>query len=245
SRALARTALLDAAAATVRAVDMAIVGLELALESAYAAFGDDLMPGPARDGQREPRWARWLERVRHVRVGGWGSASLGRARPRALVNAEAIREWLRESSGFDLPPPVERWFEPAPVTDERIFAGHQRLLDYVLDADGSRADLGRASLLVVGSSGAGKSSLLNLCELELPYATHLRLHAAEFPRDVTLFEAMGTLLDCSPTAAALAEQLEERAPAIFVDDLPSWVSVRDDRGAELGRILQLIAQTSQ
>lgn len=242
---LVRPALLEAVAATVRAVDMAVAGLDLSLESAYSAFRDDLLPGPLRDGQREPRWTRWFERMQRVRRRVWSALGPGQhRRPHAPADAEAVREWLRTSGGAGLPDTVGRWFDPAPVSDERLFAGHRRLLNYVLDADSSRGELGRASLLVVGSSGTGKSSLLNLCELELPYVSHLRLHAAEFPRDVTLFEAMGTLLDCPPTTAALGEQLAERAPAIFVDDLPSWVSVGADRSAELGRVLQLIAQTS-
>lgn len=243
ARALVRPALLEATAATVRAVDTALAGLDLSLESAYAAFRDELLPGPTRDGPREPRWARWLERSRRVRRRVWSGLGLDRRGPRGRSSAEAIREGLRASGGAGLPDVVERWFDLAPVSDERIFSGHGRL-NYVLDADSSRAELGRASVLVVGSSGMGKSSLLNLCELELPYSTHLRLHAAEFPRDVTLFEAMGGLLDCAPTAEALSEQLEERAPAVFVDDLPSWVSAVADRGAELARVLQLVARTS-
>jgi hypothetical protein len=243
ARALVRSALLAAAAATVRAADIALAGLDLSLESAYAAFRDDLMPGPTRDGPREPRWTRWLERSRRIGRRIWSGVGLGRRSPRGRSSAEAIREGLRASGGAGLPDVVERWFDLAPVSDERMFAGHGRL-NYVLDADSSRAELGRASVLVVGSSGMGKSSLLNLCELELPYSTHLRLHAAESPRDVTLFEAMGVLLDCPPTAEALSEQLEERAPAVFVDDLPSWVSAGADPGAELGRVLQLVARTS-
>ena len=240
-RALERLPLLEAAAATVRAVDVAVAGLDMSLESAFAAFRDELLPGPMRDGQREPRWTRWLEGLQRFRPRTWLGFGSG---PRALADAEAIHEWLRAFGGGGLPDAVRRWFDPGPISDERIFAGHRRLLNYVLDVDSARGVLGRASLLVVGSSGTGKSSLLNICELELPYVTHLRLHAAEFPRDVTLFEAMGTLLDCPPTAAALAEQLEERAPAIFVDDLPSWVSAAADRMGELGRVLQLVAQTS-
>jgi Kef-type K+ transport system membrane component KefB len=243
ARALVRPALLEAAAAAVGTVDMALAALDLSLKSAYAAFQGDLLPGPTRAGQREPRWTRWLERSTRLRRRLWSAIGLSEDGPRGLSSAEAIREWLRASAGASVPDVVERWFELAPVSDERIFAGHRRL-NYVLDADSARAELGRASVLVVGSSGMGKSSLLNLCELELPYATHLRLHAAEFSRDVTLFDAMGTLLDCPPTAEALSEQLEERAPAIFVDDLPSWVSAAADRGAELERVLQLVAQTS-
>jgi hypothetical protein len=56
---------------------------------------------------------------------------------------------------------------------------------------------------------------------------------------------VGTLLDCPPTAAGLTRHLRLRAPAVFVDDLPSWISAARDRKHELDRVLSLIAQTSE
>jgi hypothetical protein len=138
---------------------------------------------------------------------------------------------------------VERWFEAVPVTDHRIFTAHRTLLDRVLDAEGSQAERRDVSVLIVGSKGSGKSSLLNMCELELPSASHLRLHASDFTRETRLFEALGNLLECPPTHSALCRHLALRSPAIFVDDLGSWVSASDNRQQELQRVLSLIAET--
>lgn len=235
----------EVALATLRTVDAALMELDVALDAAYAAFAEDLLPGPVLQGQREARLQAFLGRLRSARAKLAELLRTAVAGPSPLDDAAAIRHALYGAERTALPEAVERWFNSAPVSDERIFAGHRRLLDDILDAEGSRAAVGRASVLVVGSKGSGKSSLLNMCELELPYAMHLRLHASDFGRDVTLFEGMGTLLDCPPTPAGLTRHLRLRGPAVFVDDLPSWISAAQNRQLELERVLSLVAQTSQ
>ncbi len=239
---LAQAAIDEVAAATLRSIEACIAGLDESLAAAYAGFHEDVLPGPARDGQREARLQKLVGQV-SAQLSRVSRALLSLSGPVPLANAQEIRRWLQSSSQA-LPDGVTRWFDSSPVTDDRIFVGHARLLDYVLDAESSRLEVGRASVLIAGTKGSGKSSLLNLCELELPHSLHLRLHASEFGRDVTLFDAMATLLDCPPTHAGLVRHLELRAPAVFVDDLPSWISARQNRELELERVLTLLAQTS-
>lgn len=237
-------ALEDLARATARAIDAALAALDVSLGSTYAAFRDDLLPGPDRDGYREARLQRWAGAARRARERALASLQHWRWGGPPLVNADAIGRYMRGLSRADLPEQVRRWFDGSPVSDERLFAAHRRLLNYVLDADASRAETGRSGVLVVGSRGTGKSSLLNLCELELSYAVHVRLHASEFARDTPLFDAMAASLDCPPTMDALVQQLELRSPAVFVDDLHAWIGARANRQLELERVLQLLAQSS-
>lgn len=234
----------EIAISTLRSVEASIAGLDQSLAAAYAGFYEDVLPGPARDGNREARLQRLVGNVRRQLQRLADALRPYVSGPAALVNAQEIRRWLQSSNPASLPDGVVRWFDSSPVTDDRIFVGHARLLDYVLDAESSRLEAGRASVLVAGTKGSGKSSLLNLCELELPHSLHLRLHASEFGRDVTLFDALATLLDCPPTHAGLVRHLELRAPAVFVDDLPTWISASHNRELELERILTLLAQTS-
>jgi Kef-type K+ transport system membrane component KefB len=241
---LATRAIDEVAVATLRSIEACVAGLDQSLGAAYAGFYEDVLPGPARDGHREARLQRLAGRVRRRLQGLARALRLSLSGPAPLASAQEIRRWLQSSNQASLPEEVVRWFDSSPVTDDRIFVGHARLLDYVLDAESSRLEAGRASVLIAGTKGSGKSSLLNLCELELPHSLHLRLHASEFGRDVTLFDAMATLLDCPPTHAGLVRNLELRAPAVFVDDLPSWISASRNRALELERILTLLAQTS-
>jgi Kef-type K+ transport system membrane component KefB len=241
---LATRAIDEVAVATFRSVEASIAGLDQSLAAAYAGFYEDVLPGPERDGHREARLQRLVGRVRRLFQRLAGALRSLLSGPAPLANAQEIRRWLQASNQATLPDGVVRWFDSSPVTDDRIFVGHARMLDYVLDAESSRLEAGRASVLITGTKGSGKSSLLNLCELELPHSLHLRLHASEFGRDVTLFDALATLLDCPPTHAGLVRHLELRAPAVFVDDLPAWISASPNRELELERVLTLLAQTS-
>lgn len=235
----------EVANATVRAALEELSALGSALDAAYMAFAQDVLPGPVQQGYREARLQATWNRLRRARDSVVATLRGTVSGPPPLDDAAAIRQTIHRPQRSVLPIEIERWFDAAPVGDERIFAGHRRIVDDILDAESSRAVVGRAGVLLVGRKGAGKSSLLNMCELELPYAMHLRLHASDFGRDVTLFEAIGALLDCPPTEAGLTRHLRLRAPAVFVDDLPSWVSAARDRTLELERVLSLVAQTSE
>lgn len=226
-----------------KAVRGALDGLGASLDSAFTAFTIDVLPGPTAQGRRDAGLQGQLTRLRGAlrRVLELARVSLLGAPP--LEDAAAVRRALQRPGRSTLPEAVERWFDGEPVRDERIFAAHRGLLDQVLDAESSRAEMGHASVLIIGSKGAGKSSLLNMCELELPSATHLRLHAADFGPDTTLFEALANLLECPATHAGLSRHLALRAPAIFVDDLAAWIGLGRQRHPELLRLLQLVAET--
>lgn len=224
-------------------VEAALDALGSSLDSAFTSFTVDVLPDPTAQGRRDARLHTHLTRLRRAvrRVLEVARVTLLGAPP--LEDAAAVRRALRSPGRSPLPEAVERWFDGEPVRDERIFAAHRGLLDQVLDAEGSRAEMGHASVLIIGSKGAGKSSLLNMCELELPSATHLRLHAADFGRDTTLFEALANLLECPATHAGLSRHLALRAPAIFVDDLAAWIGIGRRRHPELLQLLQLVAET--
>jgi Kef-type K+ transport system membrane component KefB len=228
---------------TGHAVQQALLALDTAVNAACATFALEVLPGPAASGRREARLQSQLARLRRDLKRRRTQLSVKLFGGTPLADATALRRSLRAPDDAGLPETVRRWFDPAPVTDERIFAAHRRLFDHILDAESSRAEAGQSSVLIIGGKGSGKSSLLNMCELELPSATHLRLHASDFSGGTSLFEALGALLECPPTDAALSRHLAFRAPAVFVDDLPSWISASPRRQLELARFLRLIADT--
>ncbi|MEO8178769.1 MAG: cation:proton antiporter [Deltaproteobacteria bacterium] len=228
---------------TARAVQAALEALAVSLDSACAAFTAEVLAGPAAPRGRDAGLAHHIGRARRALSRRSSELRLSLFGPASLLDASAVRRALHVRRPAELPDAVQRWFDGAPVSDERSFVAHRNLLDGILDAESSRAETGHASVLIVGSKGAGKSSLLNMCELELPFAHQLRLHAADFGADTSLFEALATLLDCPATPAALGRQLTLHSSAIFVDDLSTWVCSSLDRQRELQRVLRLIAET--
>lgn len=228
---------------TSRAVEGAVGSLSVSLDAAFAAFSAEVKAGASAQRSRDGGIERRLSRLRRasLRAMRWARGVL-LAAP-GVEDAATVRKLLHGTRSTALPEAVERSFELAPVTDERLFAAHRRLLEPVLDADAARGEVGYASMLIVGAKGAGKSSLLNMCELELPSATQVRLRPGDFGNDTGLFEALGALLECPATDAGLSRHLALRGPAIFVDDLAGWIGASRHRQEELQRLLLLIAAT--
>ncbi|MEY4546318.1 MAG: hypothetical protein RL685_2513 [Pseudomonadota bacterium] len=241
SRALRRVE--RASELTVRSVQAALELLASSHEAAYGSFASDVLAGPAAPRPRDAGLRGHLADFRQVLERCSGQLRLALLGPPALSDAAGVREALRDREPEALPDAIERWFDGRPVSDERTFIAHRQLLDQILDAESSRAGAGHSSVLIVGEKGAGKSSLLNLCELELPVAAHVRPRARDFGADTTLFDALATLLDCPATPAALRRHFSLHSPAVFVDDLSTWVAAARDRQLELRRILHLIGET--
>lgn len=228
---------------TRRTVDGSLLGLEAAIEAETQSFVADVTPAGAQRHRRSVGLQRQIAWLRDIgqRAARWlrGALSSGRH----LTDAAAVRRSL--GSGHELPASVGRWFASQPVNDERIFAAHRQLLESIVDAESLHLEGGHASVLIVGSAGSGKSSLLNMCELESRSRMPLRLHADAFDKKTTLMTAIAALLEVPPTNVALRRQMALHRPSLFVDDLGSWLCAAPDRHAELSRLLQMVADTRQ
>lgn len=227
---------------TERAVSSALETLSQALETTCVSFFDSVQPQELELGTSRARLQSSFGRVRQTLRAAYDSLVEWVLPPRAQGDAASIRGALVDVASLRLPSSVQRRFSPAPVVDERVFVAHQSQLEAILDAESQWADGGEAAVLISGATGGGKTSLLNMCELESRTTTTLRLHAADFERGTTLLVALAGLLECPPDAVAVRRRLALQRPAIFVDDLPRWVCAAADRQAELRTVLSLVSE---
>ncbi len=227
--------------ATERTIKGALEALSKVLQQAQEQFQDgsrlssDVSVGaPDGLGQALRRavqgGARLIERLRRELV--------ERAAP---DDAAAIR--ARVTPAQALSQVLKRWFSEAPVHDERIFAGRTRELEQVLDAEAAWAAGAPVSVLLTGPWGVGKSSLLNMCELEARNANLIRINATEFTLGTRLTTALCGQLECPVGDAPLRRHLAAQRPTVFVDDLGAWLSHCFERHEELRSLLQLIAES--
>jgi len=242
SLAAAGPRLMRVARMTERASESALASLESAVEAACSAFLLQVTAQRAVPRRRIALLHRPVLRLRQFSHRLLQQAQALMRRPVRAGDAAAVRRLL-DAGVPELPEALSRWFSDSPVSDERIFAAHRDLLETIVDAEALRAMGSSTSVLIVGSRGSGKSSLLNACELESRSGTPIRLRAGDFERNTTLFHALGALLESPATPAGLARHLELQRTSLFVDDLEAWVSGALDRQQELLAILQLIAET--
>lgn len=226
---------------TERAVGSALDNLAQALDTACAAFFESAQPQEIELSTSRARLESSLGRARLAVSRAYRSLLEWVLPPAAQGDAASIRGALVDVGSRGLPSSVLRWFSPAPVVDERVFVAHQSQLELILDAESQWSEGGEAAVLIAGATGGGKSSLLNMCELESRTTTTLRLHAADFERGTTLLGALAGLLECAADPVIVRRRLALQRPALFVDDLPRWVCAAPDRHAELRSVLSLLS----
>lgn len=185
----------------------------------------------------------WNERFK-LRFGPWLSWVEQSTRATAAIgDASDLRRSLEALQGDPLPESVRRWFNQAPVRDERIFTAHRDVLERIVDDEAAWFAGTRTSVLVRGNLGSGKSSLLNMCELELRNPRVLRFDGEGPEQAGRFFEALAFALGCSPREEALTRQLQLQRPVVLLDNLDTWLGRAPRRVEELERLVSLITKT--
>ncbi|MEZ4381143.1 MAG: cation:proton antiporter [Nannocystaceae bacterium] len=225
--------------------------------------------GPARDRGLGlgVRTRRRLERVgkRLAESGLRGAARLRRAlkwlqleepmtevqqrfAAKARFDAHDIRELLysdvrEHSAKDDLPPIYGRLYSLESVHERRFFTARRGELRAVMRAEQAwREGKGPSGILLVGRRGSGRTSLLNIAQIEVGSKRVIRV-GDDDDRAGGLLAAIADELRCAPDLVELRVALRSVKTAIIIDDLESWVRP-DPRGLrEFERILDVIIAT--
>ncbi len=202
------------------------------------------LEGPVRSVRRRGRagvellWqgGEWLSR--------WAgkAALLDEAMPAA---ADAASLSVLTGAWFDkpeLPPSYARLLSLEAVREPRLHTARKALLEQLIAAEKRWLAGGPSSALLVGAHGSGRTSLLNVCQLELSASRVLRPEGLERRRG-GLLAALALELRCSADPARLRTALRQRKTTILIDDLEEWLSPTLVGLEQLERLLQLITET--
>lgn len=159
-----------------------------------------------------------------------------------VSDARRIATALQQARGATVPATARSWFSQEPVRDGRIFSDQSNTIYRILEEESRWRNGERAAVLVRAETGSGKTSLLNMCELELrgPQVIHLNAEGSEQARLLT--DALALLLGCAATERSIIRALERQKPTLLVDNLPVWLARSVDPLHELNRLLLLIAR---
>lgn len=157
-------------------------------------------------------------------------------------DARRIATALQQARGIGVPEAARSWFSQEPVRDGRIFSDQSNTIYRILEEESRWRNGERAAVLLRAEAGSGKTSLLNMCELELrgPQVIHLNAEGPEQMRSLT--DALALSLGCAATERSIVRALERQNPTLLVDNLPVWLARAVDPLDELNRLLLLIAR---
>ncbi|MBP47463.1 MAG: hypothetical protein CMH53_05955, partial [Myxococcales bacterium] len=162
------------------------------------------------------------------------------------LDAIALRQ-LTERWRFQehLPEAYRSLFDGGALREKRLFSARGPELDALVSAERGWLAGGPSSALVVGEAGSGKSSLLNLAQLEFNVPRLLVPRPLSAWRETTVVGALAMELGCRAQRAAVVHVLRKVKTAVILDDLERWIEPNDAGTRSLTSLLDLIAQTSE
>jgi hypothetical protein len=142
------------------------------------------------------------------------------------------------------PADYARLFKLEPVREHRLFTAYESELREIIQCERAWLSGSGSSTLLVGPRGSGRTSMLNLCELELSAPRLLRPQPIEWRRGIGLVDAVAIELGVRPRRQAVVRALKEVKTTVLLDDLEQWFSP-DVRGLrELEHFLDLVIATT-
>lgn len=165
-------------------------------------------------------------------------------------DAAAIRRFLEPHQlglvDEALPPLYPTLFRSTAIRDSRLFAAHGHALDIVIGAERAwRQDPTRGNAVIVrGSSGNGKTSLLTVAELKLATRRALTLRERRDP-DERFLDILRLELGCADNDDAIVHALSRQGGLIVLDDLHHWMRPTQQGYADVERLFRIIDRSQK
>lgn len=163
---------------------------------------------------------------------------------KTALDARAIRTYLADwGSDVHLPQSYARLFSLEPLRDRRFFIANRAELEGLVAAERSWLEGGPSSALVAGRHGSGRTSVLNLCQVELATRRVLRPDWSLSRRELGILPVLADDLGCDPRDASLVAALSAQRTVVLIDDLQSWFTADAAGLAQLERFLEIVVET--
>ena len=160
------------------------------------------------------------------------------------VAAADIREHAQRYRAAEAAPAdYLRLFKIEAVREHRLFTANEDELREIIQCERDWLAGAAGSALLIGAHGSGRTSMLNLCELELSAPRLLRPQPIEWRREIGVVDAVAIELGVRPRRQAVVRALQDAKTTVLLDDLEQWFAP-DVRGLrELESFLDLVIAT--
>ena len=156
----------------------------------------------------------------------------------ATKNSQKFREVEQQNPLF------KKGFTLEPLRDRKYFNLNREHLDHLVKQYKLWQEQGHFSTsLVVGSSGTGKSSLLNVFQNSIADDKLIRLDGGNGLQRGKLFKRLALELECLPTLRDIVQALRTRPSVIVVDDFEQWFPIDAKSLISISNTLNLIQST--
>jgi Kef-type K+ transport system membrane component KefB len=234
--------------------------IQKALEAALLrlrALGGTVARAPAADGEGRTlldrlsllveelgRRLRRAARRLGLAAERWGLRELWSRQMLDTGDAQQLRRAMEHlRSAGDAPSAYARLFRLTPLRDRRLSVANQELLAEVVAAEREWLRGGPGTVLIVGDPGTGKTTLLNLCQVELSAPRVIRPETVRPRREVGVMQALAYEVGRRAQREDLGGALASHRTVVLLDDLEQWLEPTHEGIRSLRSLLDLIGST--
>lgn len=161
------------------------------------------------------------------------------------VDAGKIKEFLSqhvlERQTEDLPAVYERLFSQEPIRDRRFFAANRAQLDVIRNTEREWARGGLISgILIDGQPGTGRTSLLNVCQLDLTTERVVRVDDSYVSRQRSLLAVLANELGVASKVTSVLAKLRSQKTVILIDNFDYWLRGNPNGLTQLKEMLDVM-----
>jgi Kef-type K+ transport system membrane component KefB/energy-coupling factor transporter ATP-binding protein EcfA2 len=150
------------------------------------------------------------------------------------LDTTTIRQFVDESYQIDLdfknlPRVYFRLFGLDPIQDKRFFVAHQSKWQHFepfSDTSGFRES---QKMLIIGNRGMGKSSLLNVAQMDIKSERLIRMNDDVHKNPI---DNLARTLSCRNTVSSIHSSLQKQSTTILIDNIDHWLSKTNVRQFE-------------
>jgi hypothetical protein len=160
------------------------------------------------------------------------------------LDAQVINEYLKEVLSAPqklerLPQIYRRLFTLDSLRDNRLFSVHSEAFHH-LPLPGSESSIHR--VLIVGKSGMGKSSLLNLAELASLNSRVIRLDRNYGTTHLSIISLLARQLNVNQSTKSICMALKQSPATVIIDNLDHWWAPQSHE--DMTQLIEIISMSS-
>ena len=161
------------------------------------------------------------------------------------LDTSTIRQFINETHVISqnlnqLPRVYFRLFNLDPIQDKRFFVAYQKHLNY-LKALSKEENLHESQkVLIIGDRGMGKSSLINIAQMDIKTGRLIRIEADD---NETPVKTMARTLNCNTNTISILQAMKKTSTTIIMDNADQLLNKRHLKDFE--KLFDLICQSPQ
>lgn len=150
------------------------------------------------------------------------------------LDTTTIRQFVDESYLInpelkDLPRVYFRLFALDPIQDKRFFVAHKSRWQHFESFSNAEGFRESQKMLVIGDRGIGKSSILNVAQMDIKSERLIRMNNDVHKNPV---DNLARILSCNSSVSSILLNLQKQSTTIIIDNIDQWLSKNNIRQFE-------------